>query len=125
MQLLVQLSPHQRELYRALLEQSAAKLAKETRDGVGERKPATPSLSNVLVKLRQLCNHPYLLEKAEWPMPRLDDARGVSRALDTMVGQSAKLMLLHKLLPKLRAEGRKVPSMRGSSARPCSLALSL
>ena len=41
-------------------------------------------------------------------MPNLNDANKVANALKTMVEQSGKLQLLHKLLPRLRSEGRKL-----------------
>ena len=41
-------------------------------------------------------------------MPNLNDANKVAHALKTMVEQSGKLQLLHKLLPRLRSEGRKL-----------------
>ena len=41
-------------------------------------------------------------------MPKLTDAYAVRTTLERLVGCSGKLQLLSKLLPKLRAEGRKV-----------------
>ena len=117
----VELTAKQKAIYRALLEKNAAALSGGAADGAadggggggggragGGGGAAAPSLSNVFVKLRQLCNHPHLLEKADWPMPRLDDAAATARAVERMVGQSGKLVLLHKLLPRLRDEGRKL-----------------
>ena len=110
----VELTSAQRSLYRGLLEANAAAIAKEQqqRDGAvgggGGGRAGAPSLATVCVKLRQLCNHPQLLEKAEAPLPRMDDARAVSRAVERLVKPSGKMQLLHKLLPRLRAEGRKL-----------------
>ena len=111
----VELTAQQKSIYRALLEKNAAALAhaqQQTEGGGGRASGngggAAPALSNVFVKLRQLCNHPRLLEKADAPMPRLDNAYEVRKTLETMVGASGKLQLLQKLMPRLRAQGRKV-----------------
>ena len=69
---------------------------------------AAPSLSTVFMKLRQLCNHPLLLDKAEQTLPNLSDTRACGRAVEALVAASGKLQLLHKLLPQLRQAGRKL-----------------
>ena len=109
----VELSAKQKQLYRALLSQNASALAKAQQQGEGGGgggggAPVATSLSNVFVKLRQLCNHPNILEKSDPPMPKLSDAYAVRTTLQRLVGCSGKLQLLSKLLPKLRQEGRKV-----------------
>ena len=60
------------------------------------------------MKLRQLCNHPLLLDKAEQTLPNLSDTRACGRAVEALVAASGKLQLLHKLLPQLRQAGRKL-----------------
>jgi transcriptional regulator with AAA-type ATPase domain len=49
-----------------------------------------------------------LLEKADAKLPPLGDKSAVAAALDALVGASGKMQLLHKLVTRLREEGRKV-----------------
>ena len=58
------------------------------------------------MKLRQLCNHPRLLDKSDAPLPVGPAAE--AKALAQLVEASGKMVLLHKLLPRLRAQGRKL-----------------
>ena len=103
----VELTAPQKHRYRALLDRNANMLASLAQQANGGRSAAPPSLSNVCMKLRQLCNHPRLLEKEDAPMPPAG-SKGAERALAQLVEASGKMVLLHKLLPRLRAEGRKV-----------------
>ena len=52
------------------------------------------SLRNVMMRLRQICNHPYLLA-SEW------------RADERLVRASGKFEVLHRLLPRLVAAGHR------------------
>jgi SNF2 family DNA or RNA helicase len=74
----------------------------------GGSRAGEPSLSNVFGQLRKLCNHPSLLEKADAKLPTLGNKAAVAAALDALVGASGKMQLLHKLVTRLREEGRKV-----------------
>jgi SNF2 family DNA or RNA helicase len=62
----------------------------------------------VCIKLRQVCNHPRMLDKEDVPLPAADGGPAATRALRQLVDASGKMVLLDKLLPRLRAEGRKL-----------------
>ena len=103
----VELTAQQKRQYRALLDRNGALLASLTGSGAaGSGKANLPSMSNICMKLRQLCNHPRLLEKADVPLPV--GVAAEAKALAQLVEASGKMVLLHKLLLRLRAEGRKV-----------------
>ncbi|CAH8630058.1 unnamed protein product [Heterobilharzia americana] len=68
---------------------------------------------NIMMELRKCCNHPFLIKGAEDAI--LSEAQSNDDTLNedelafqTMVYASGKLVLIHKLLPKLRADGHKV-----------------
>ncbi len=71
-----------------------------------------PNLRNLAMELRKVCCHPWLCNGLEDDMMLKRHTSGSSPAdaLDALVHSSGKMLLLHKLLPKLRAEGRKVQS---------------
>ena len=52
------------------------------------------------------CNHPFLIDGAERHILASD--AGTKSAAESLVYAAGKMVLLHKLLPKLRAEGHKV-----------------
>lgn len=82
----VPLSREQRELYRLVLGRNYRELAaRQSRGGVG-------SLSNILMELRKVCNHPALL---------LQDGNAAPE-------RSGKLQLLDGLLPALLNAGHRV-----------------
>jgi SNF2 family DNA or RNA helicase len=56
-------------------------------------------LNNLLLRLRQVCNHPFLLGP---------DAEPADYSPAQFVAYSSKLALLAKLLPRLRSEGHRV-----------------
>lgn len=62
--------------------------------------PDRNRLLNVLMQLRKVCNHPYLFDGAEEGPPYLDGPH--------LWENSGKMQLLHKLLPKLKANGSRV-----------------
>ncbi|KAF7458439.1 SWI2/SNF2 ISWI-like (AT hook) [Cryptosporidium felis] len=55
---------------------------------------------NLLMQLRKTCNHPYLFDGVEPGPPYLEGFH--------MVEASGKMVLLHKLLPKLFSQGSRV-----------------
>merc|ERR1712241_1017563 len=57
-------------------------------------------LQNILMQLRKCCNHPYLFDGAEPGPPYTTD--------EHLVFNSAKMMVVDKLLPKLQAQGSRV-----------------
>ena len=73
-----------------------------------------PNLRNLAMELRKVCCHPWLCNGLEDDMmlKRQQSAGGSpTDTLDALVHSSGKMLLLHKLLPKLRGEGRKVGSL--------------
>ena len=62
--------------------------------------PDKVRLLNILMQLRKVCNHPYLFDGAEAGPPYSDGPH--------LWENSGKMMLLHKLLPKLKAKGSRV-----------------
>lgn len=88
----VRLTKMQHELYRSLLKKDV--------DAISGQGGDRARLLNILMQLRKCCNHPYLFEGLE---DRTLDPFG-----EHVVQNSAKLALLDKLLPRLRAEGHRV-----------------
>ena len=118
----VELTVPQKRVYRAVLDRNLAHIANPR-----------ASLSNAFMQLRKACNHPRLLEggadgEEEAIRRALDAAReleevggGAARAaaaaglqaeveagVESLVHGSGKMVLLHKLLPRLRRGGHKV-----------------
>lgn len=66
------------------------------------RKTGLRGLSNMLMQLRKLCNHPFVFEEVE-------DQMNPSRMTNDMIWRSAgKFELLDRILPKFRATGHRV-----------------
>lgn len=98
-----QLTLEQRAYYKAIFEKQIGTLL------AGASNKNVPNLKNLAMELRKVCCHPFLCDGLE------DDvaARRRTAGLDTdeisnLVQASGKMLLLHKLLPKLRSEGHKV-----------------
>ncbi|PIA60920.1 hypothetical protein AQUCO_00300438v1 [Aquilegia coerulea] len=90
----VDLSSKQKEYYKAILTRNYELL---TRRG-GEK----ISLNNVVMELRKLCCHAYMLEGVE---PDIQDTEEAYRQL---LDSSGKLQLLDKLMVKLKEQGHRV-----------------
>jgi len=91
--LYVGLTPMQQEWYTKVLRKQAFEL-----NSLGG--PDRVRLLNVLMQLRKVCNHPYLFDGAEPGPPYTDGPH--------LWENSGKMMLLHKLLPKLKSNGSRV-----------------
>ncbi|KAL6771482.1 hypothetical protein ACKKBG_A26555 [Auxenochlorella protothecoides x Auxenochlorella symbiontica] len=99
----VELTTTQRAYYRAMYEKQIGVLLQ----GAAPRN--LPNLKNLAMELRKICCHPFLCNGLEDDLMRRETEAG--RKLDTaarMTAASGKMLLLSKLLPKLRSEGRKV-----------------
>jgi SNF2 family DNA or RNA helicase len=117
-------TPAQKKYYRAIFEGEIGAL-------LGPAAKNLPGLRNLAMELRKVCAHPFLCEGLEADAAArraaaLAGAGGAEGAeggsvgalaaatsaatseLDALVEASGKMVLLHKLLGKLRAEGRKV-----------------
>ncbi|XP_055343392.1 probable global transcription activator SNF2L1 isoform X2 [Paramacrobiotus metropolitanus] len=88
----VGLSAVQRELYTRLLMKDLDVL----NSGKGQKK----QLLNILMQLRKCCNHPYLFDGIEEGPPYTTDKH--------LVDNCGKMVVLHKLLPKLKEQGSRV-----------------
>jgi len=91
--LYIGLTPMQQEWYKRLLRKDAHEL-----NALGG--PDNVQLLNILMQLRKVCNHPYLFEGAEAGPPYYDGPH--------LWENCGKMSLLHKLLPKLKAQGSRV-----------------
>ncbi|GAB1219103.1 hypothetical protein ENUP19_0013G0034 [Entamoeba nuttalli] len=97
----VELTMVQKQYYRALYEKNREFLNKGC---VGSN---VPNLQNLMMQLRKVCNHPYLIPGVE----EKDTAQfpeGSPDYFNQLIRSSGKLVLLDKLLPKLYADHHKV-----------------
>lgn len=90
----VDLSSKQKEYYKAILTRNYQILTR--------RGGAQISLINVVMELRKLCCHPYMLEGVE---PDIEDANEAHKQL---LESSGKLQLLDKMMIKLKEQGHRV-----------------
>ncbi|RMZ89529.1 hypothetical protein DV736_g3244, partial [Chaetothyriales sp. CBS 134916] len=87
----------QTKLYKQLMTTNRLAVA----DGKGG-KTSMRGLSNMLMQLRKLCNHPYVFEPVE-------DQMNPSKATNDSIWRTAgKFELLDRVLPKFRASGHRV-----------------
>nr|CCA22651.1 chromodomainhelicaseDNAbinding protein putative [Albugo laibachii Nc14] len=98
----VELTTLQKQYYRAIYDKNQSFLYRGIQNGL-------PRLVNIQLQLRQCCNHPFLIKGVEdrelqdlGPEPTMD------RIMDKTIQCSGKFVLVSKLLPKLKREGRKV-----------------
>ena len=102
----VELTTIQKKLYRAILERNFAFLSKGASSSSN-----VPNLMNTMMELRKCCNHPFLINGAEEKVlaeHNLLSTEKTVKHLNIMIDASGKLVLIHKLLPKLKAGGHKV-----------------
>lgn len=100
-----QLTAEQRVYYRAIFERRIDVLM------AGSKAKNTPKLRNVAMELRKVCCHPFLCDGIEDDYHERKAAAGERHQRDqieSLVQSSGKMLLLHKLLPKLQKEGHKV-----------------
>jgi len=85
------------QLYKQLLNNN--RIMVTTGDG---KKTGMRGLSNMLMQLRKLCNHPFVFEEVE-------DQMNPSRMTNDLIWRTAgKFELLDRILPKLKATGHRV-----------------
>ncbi|XP_054798276.1 CHD3-type chromatin-remodeling factor PICKLE isoform X2 [Prosopis cineraria] len=90
----VELSSKQKEYYKAILTRNYQILTR--------RGGAQISLINVVMELRKLCCHPYMLEGVE---PDIEDPK---ESYKQLLESSGKLQLLDKMMVKLKEQGHRV-----------------
>ncbi|KAL7721116.1 Chromodomain helicase hrp1 [Entamoeba marina] len=97
----VELTLIQKQYYRALFEKNREFLNK------GCTSSNVPNLQNLMMQLRKVCNHPYLIsgveDKETSQFPFKSD-----EYYNNLIRSSGKLVLLDKLLPKLYEDHHKV-----------------
>ena len=105
----VELTRIQKTFYRAFLHENAGTLLKQITGA------SSISLQNLMMQLRKVCNHPFLIYGAEDGIVKdmAGDAKyeGKTRReirKRAVVDSSGKMILIDKLLPKLREDGHKV-----------------
>ncbi|WIA09219.1 hypothetical protein OEZ85_008629 [Tetradesmus obliquus] len=108
----VELTQEQRRYYRALYAKQIGSLLQ----GVAAKN--LPGMRNLAMELRKLCCHPFLCDGLEedmtsrWEAARAaaaaEGAAGLQKEIEVLTRASGKMLLLHKLLAKLRTEGRQV-----------------
>ncbi|KAK9793449.1 hypothetical protein WJX73_007753 [Symbiochloris irregularis] len=99
----VELTQQQRTYYKALYANQIGALL----DGATSKN--VPNLRNLAMELRKVCCHPFLCNGLEEDMAfRRAQAGAAGSELDFLIHASGKMVLLFKLLPKLRQEGKKV-----------------
>ncbi|KAJ3281257.1 hypothetical protein HK104_000118 [Borealophlyctis nickersoniae] len=99
----VSMSPLARQLYKAALERNSALLAAINKNAanVPSANKRSLALGNILMELRKILNHPYLLHGAE---PQYSP----ELIHEKLVEASAKTALLARLLKKLKEAGHRV-----------------
>ena len=108
----VELTNIQKKYYRAIIERNFDFLSKGASSG------NVPSLMNTMMELRKCCNHPFLIKGAEDKIMNDYKVKGEEvSTLHAMVQASGKMVLIHKLLPKLQAGGHKVSWSRVENPR--------
>ncbi|CAK9216882.1 unnamed protein product [Sphagnum troendelagicum] len=90
----VELSALQKEYYRAILTRNYQILSRNGGPQI--------SLNNVVMELRKLCGHPYLLDGME------PQTRNQSEANRQLLMVSGKMVLLEKMMSKLKLQGHRV-----------------
>ncbi|KAH7617240.1 putative Chromodomain-helicase-DNA-binding protein 7 [Nannochloris sp. 'desiccata'] len=98
-----QLTLEQRAYYKAIFEKQIGTLL------AGASQKNVPNLKNLAMELRKVCCHPFLCDGLEDDVAARRKAAGLDTdEISSLVQASGKMLLLHKLLPKLRSEGHKV-----------------
>ena len=97
----VELTMTQKAYYRAIYERNRSFLSRGGMQGV-----SIPTLNNLEIQLRKCCNHPFLVKGVEDNM--LENIVGEDNRMTRMIESSGKMVLIDKLLPKLKTDGKKV-----------------
>ncbi|RDX68773.1 Protein CHROMATIN REMODELING 4, partial [Mucuna pruriens] len=92
----VELSSIQAEYYRAMLTKNY-QILRNIGKGVAQQ-----SMLNIVMQLRKVCNHPYLIPGTE------PDSGSVEFLHEMRIKASAKLTLLHSMLKSLHRDGHRI-----------------
>lgn len=91
----VGMTPMQRKWYRQILEKDI-----DAVNNAAGKKESKTRLLNIVMQLRKCCNHPYLFDGAEPGPPYTTD--------EHLVDNSAKMIMLDKLLRRMKENGSRV-----------------
>jgi chromodomain-helicase-DNA-binding protein 4 len=94
------MSPLQRDLYRKILTKNFASL----RNGTNGKFAQKTSLNNILVELRKLLNHPYLIQGGEPAHDGMDE----QTKHKALIESCGKLHMIHAMLRKMKERGNRV-----------------
>lgn len=104
----VELTRIQKTYYKLLLHENAGTLISNITGG------ALPSLLNLMMQLRKVCNHPFLLKgvtesvEEQFAEKLQMDVNDPQVQLRALIESSGKMILIDKLLPKLKEGKHKV-----------------
>ena len=103
----VELTKIQKTFYRAFINKNSTTLLHQITFG------SLPSLQNLMMQLRKVCNHPFLIKGAENSIYKELKSENSNLTeeelrLKGIVTACGKMILLDKLLPKLKEDGHKV-----------------
>ncbi|GAA5982615.1 hypothetical protein JCM11641_002601 [Rhodosporidiobolus odoratus] len=93
----------QRRIYRGILERNASVIQSLVQKGGPTAKKSKKSSANILMELRKTLCHPYIIDSDIEPR-----TASVEQAHINLTEASAKLVLLQRMLPKLKAAGHRV-----------------
>ncbi|KAK6438052.1 chromatin remodeling complex Adenosinetriphosphatase [Oleoguttula sp. CCFEE 5521] len=93
--LYVGMSQMQTKWYKQILEKDI-----DAVNGAAGKKESKTRLLNIVMQLRKCCNHPYLFDGAEPGPPYTTD--------EHLIDNSAKMIMLDKLLKRMKAKGSRV-----------------
>ncbi|KAF8578409.1 hypothetical protein K439DRAFT_1663741 [Ramaria rubella] len=101
----VSMTAIQKEVYKSILSQNMEILGSLAQPSSVNTAVKKSNLNNVLMQLRKCLQHPYLISRELEP-----NGSGLTPQLvhKNLVDASAKLRLLHVMLPKLKAKGHRV-----------------
>ncbi|CAO1619514.1 unnamed protein product [Sympodiomycopsis kandeliae] len=103
----VSLTPLQKRVYKDVLEanvQDIQSLIDAARMSKRQKKSRVGNLLNILMQLRKVCQHPFMLVPALATRGRKETQADMEKAIDAW----SKLLVLQKMLPKLKAKGRRL-----------------
>lgn len=100
------MEPIQKEFYEAVLKRDLTPILEKQNGTVNDNQGST-RLLNIIMQLRKVCNHPYLLSEFSAKDNESIEKQN-KRFLKEVVQQSGKFRLMHRMLTKLKERGHKV-----------------
>lgn len=103
----IELTFDQKQYYRAILERNRQFLIMQSSNNSHN----VPQLKNILTEIRKCCNHPFLVKGARENLTQsiaIPTNTNDPLRVDPLIFLSGKMVFIHKLLPKLQSETKKV-----------------